>query len=74
MVHMRMGVDDILDLIQAKGFCIGQKLARIVCRIDEQSLVGLLISNQIAEHRKISNLVLLHYHLLPPELMRLFLL
>ncbi len=48
------------------GFRFREKPLGIIRRINEQTFPTFLISNQITEHCKITNLILLNNHLLPP--------
>jgi hypothetical protein len=72
MVHMRMGVDDILDLIQSMRARFCEKPLGIIRGIDEQSFLTLLIPDQITENPKVSHLILFDNHLLPPNPSRPF--
>jgi hypothetical protein len=66
VIHMRMGVDDVLDFIDTLQLRLRNEPLPIISRIDEQTLLCLFISDQIAKDRKISDLVLIDNHLLPP--------
>jgi hypothetical protein len=48
-------------------FGLSEKPRRIICGIDEQPFLTLLVSDQITEDCKISYLILFDNHLLPPN-------
>jgi hypothetical protein len=72
MVHMRMGVNDILNFIQPMRFDFCEKPLSIIRGIDKQPFPTLLISDQITKDPKISDLILFDNHLLSPDFSRSF--
>src|SRR4030042_1112595 len=72
MVDVSVSIDDIFNFIDTLGFCLRKQKIRIIGRIDEQTLLCLLVSDQITKDGKIPNLILLDDHLLPPVSTHLF--
>jgi hypothetical protein len=66
MVDVSVSIDDIFNFIDPLGFCLRKQKVRIIGRIDEQTLLCLLVPDQIAKDGKVPNLILLDDHRLPP--------
>src|SRR4030043_1715749 len=66
MVDVSVSIDDIFNFINTLGFCLRKQKVRVIGRIDEQALLCLFVSDQIAKDCKIPDLILLGEHLLPP--------
>src|SRR4030043_1746093 len=72
MVDVSVSIDDIFNFIDPLGFCLRKQKVRIISRIDEQTLLCLLVPDQIAKDGEVPNLILLDDHMLPPVSTHLF--